>query len=525
MGSNLTPTSEKDLNGFLFARSGGQPQHADLREIKQSIDLSSNQLSGIRDIGELLFSNSKFTKQVSIGDYRRAGNIKFSNCEFIENVFFNTLSNIEFTECIFRKNLTLNINDLKAKRELSDFTIDGTFHVSGSPGVSIVLRNINVSSGINNQELIISADIMHPVFDNVWFKKIHFEPPGTIKDGASFNNMNVEELILGNQIIEPVIRIMGSYINMFWFGGAAGVKRSLQISSKSFIGYSSMSLKDFESIEISDCIIDFLHIDNKNKPDDVFTIQRSTILYLQFQKVINTGLITLRDIEMPGKGRLTIIECNLGKIDFINCDFSKAFLEFENSKISEAFLSEADFPRVVRISDKKNFRQAQLAFGQLSTAFQKQGDTVRALEYQSREIAAHFREIGSNFPKWKYFKDIFTWLNLLLNLISNRFGRNWALGLVFSVIVGLFFFSALLVSTGKYVWSWEPTWDWELMPAFLKFMNPLRFIDTETLFRIGQIDQNITLNKWSYLCDFLGRVFVAYGYYQTIQAFRRYGRK
>jgi len=27
------------------------------------------------------------------------------------------------------------------------------------------------------------------------------------------------------------------------------------------------------------------------------------------------------------------------------------------------------------------------------------------------------------------------------------------------------------------------------------------------------------------LWDFLGRIFVAYGFYQTIQAFRRYGRK
>jgi hypothetical protein len=67
---------------------------------------------------------------------------------------------------------------------------------------------------------------------------------------------------------------------------------------------------------------------------------------------------------------------------------------------------------------------------------------------------------------------------------------------------------------------------WEYFASFLKFMNPLRYFETENLFKLTE-DKKLpaTLNNLSYLWDFLGRIFVTYGYYQTIQAFRKFGRK
>jgi hypothetical protein len=56
-------------------------------------------------------------------------------------------------------------------------------------------------------------------------------------------------------------------------------------------------------------------------------------------------------------------------------------------------------------------------------------------------------------------------------------------------------------------------------------MNPLRFFELDALFNNTSKEDNIKLDGRSYLADFGGRIFVAYGYYQTIQAFRRFGRK
>jgi hypothetical protein len=56
-------------------------------------------------------------------------------------------------------------------------------------------------------------------------------------------------------------------------------------------------------------------------------------------------------------------------------------------------------------------------------------------------------------------------------------------------------------------------------------MNPLRFFELESIFKVGQERPFLSLSGWSYFWDLWGRVFVAYGFYQTIQAFRKYGRK
>ena len=88
-----------------------------------------------------------------------------------------------------------------------------------------------------------------------------------------------------------------------------------------------------------------------------------------------------------------------------------------------------------------------------------------------------------------------------------------------------------LVTILKSRGSYEPTppngtWrcDPRLIASLFRFMNPLRIFDLETLFtQHGKTF--VTLTGTSYLFDLLGRITLTYGYYQTIQAFRRFGRK
>ena len=123
-----------------------------------------------------------------------------------------------------------------------------------------------------------------------------------------------------------------------------------------------------------------------------------------------------------------------------------------------------------------------------------------------------------------FSSDCFQKISLWLNSISNDFGRNWIRGAIFSFGVGLLFFCCLLVSTNSYKWG-LPIFEKGLLPAYLKFMNPLRFYELETIFNNTPKQGIIKLTGLSYLSDFAGRIFIAYGYYQTIQAFRRFGRK
>jgi hypothetical protein len=195
-------------------------------------------------------------------------------------------------------------------------------------------------------------------------------------------------------------------------------------------------------------------------------------------------------------------------------------LEFENSKMTEAFLAESDFPKSIILGGQINNYQAQLVFGQLTTVYSKQGDTVRALEYQSRELEAHYNTLEWLENRLPYIR--FDKINLWLNKWSNNFGRYWMRGVLFTFSSGFLLFLALMISTTEYKLG-KASWNGQLLPAFLKFMNPIRFFDLDKLFdNSGEV---ISLTPTSYILDFLARVLIAYGFYQTIQAFRRFGRK
>jgi hypothetical protein len=109
-----------------------------------------------------------------------------------------------------------------------------------------------------------------------------------------------------------------------------------------------------------------------------------------------------------------------------------------------------------------------------------------------------------------------------LNKLSNDFGRNWFRGLFFTIASGLILFIILLLTIKEFHLVLLPPYNGHWIEPFLKFMNPLRHFDTDDLF---SSDKKLHLNSFSYAIDFTARIVVAYGVYQTIQAFRRFGKK
>lgn len=329
--------------------------------------------------------------------------------------------------------------------------------------------------------------------------------------GGVFESLTSASFVINNTVLgSPFALSNVSISDRMGIGIVTGDKRSLTIN-RGEIGTIDLPLNYLEKAEILNCRCDTILLRDAHKKDSLLSIEKVTFKHLLFRKVFNYGQISLKELKISKDAKVSLLSSNLGKTDFINCRFSGAILEFENSKIVECFLSESDFPENILINGAKNYAQAQLAFGQLTTAFQKQGDTIRALEYQAREVEAHFWGITP------WHSDPLTKFNLGLNWLSNDFGRNWLRGVFFSFSVGVIFFVLILMSSCAFFCI--PKIQENLVSTFLMFMNPLRFIDLERLF------SELKLNNWSYLWDFLGRIAVAYGYYQTIQAFRRFGRK
>lgn len=108
-------------------------------------------------------------------------------------------------------------------------------------------------------------------------------------------------------------------------------------------------------------------------------------------------------------------------------------------------------------------------------------------------------------------------LILQLNKLSNDFGTDWSKGILFTLIVTLITFCLII---GSLKIDLELQWSNEGFNNFVKNLFVVHNItEWKNLYFFGELIQG-----WSFLILFIGRIFIGYGYYQTIQAFRKYGK-
>lgn len=108
---------------------------------------------------------------------------------------------------------------------------------------------------------------------------------------------------------------------------------------------------------------------------------------------------------------------------------------------------------------------------------------------------------------------------LFLNKNSNDFGVSWIVGVNFTILVGLITYLPIL---GYLYQNNCISFDLSInglgnfFQNFGEILNPLKWTNL-CLF-------NTEPTGWIYVWIFIGRIFIGYGYYQTIQAFRKYGK-
>lgn len=108
-------------------------------------------------------------------------------------------------------------------------------------------------------------------------------------------------------------------------------------------------------------------------------------------------------------------------------------------------------------------------------------------------------------------------LILQLNKLSNDFGTDWSRGILFTLIVTLMTFSLIIASLKI---DLELQWSNEGLNNLIK--NVFVVHNVTEWKNLYFFDKEI--QGWSFLILFIGRIFIGYGYYQTIQAFRKYGK-
>lgn len=219
-----------------------------------------------------------------------------------------------------------------------------------------------------------------------------------------------------------------------------------------------------------------------------------------------------------------------------NKTLSNSIISFENAEFSQALdISRANFwcklnfwgAKIVWTSDdmelyqtdnineascKENneaLKRLRESCRIIKNEFTKDNNAIEALEYHKSEMTLYLKELKSKKKKEER-------ITLWFNKVSNYFGTSWARGLIFTLLATLLFYILFLLSLTHYLaFDCSGVAISATIKHFVEFLN----ITNWSIKPFGVENYN-----WAYLVLFIGRIFIGYGYYQTIQAFRKYGK-
>ncbi len=252
------------------------------------------------------------------------------------------------------------------------------------------------------------------------------------------------------------------------------------------------------------------------------TIKRSGINALEFETFVNHGKINFIDSKtaLPNfvkansdTNYLTAKDSILDNINFHFFDLNTfRHIQFINTNILGMKLFHypiklANYSENLNLLpclvDERDFNiNAKFAYNQFRLLAERNGDTDKSVEYRALELN-YLRRTKSNEADR---------MLLLLNEISNWHGRNWLLGVFFTLIAGMISFVAYQASLHMFAFC-DLNW----------LGDYIRYIATYPKLQLDGYTENA--NFLTDIARLFGIIFMGYGIFQTISAFRKYSRK
>ncbi|MES2331196.1 MAG: hypothetical protein V4539_16445 [Bacteroidota bacterium] len=479
------------------------------RNIKFNTDIIVNSKS-ILKFTEVRFENCHFLLDCQMSIFQQT---HFSSCMFDEQhrLVYN-IDRANYNFCHFKKAAKLTSNSRIVSLFISDCRFEQKLHIENckifecsiqkSSGTAIVFEDVTIQTKF--------------VFHNIFVEKTQFHNLKT-NCFVSIAGCEMQQLALMGGHQSSAFGIEKCNVNTLSLFTDA--EASIAINYCDF-AKTSIGINNIRELNIISSSFGVFLMDGRLGKDCYVSFLDCKVDDLTFRRLKNMGVIEFNHTVF--NNNVVFESSDLGRTDFVLCFLSGANCSFTNSKFTDLFLAETEFPEKIFSNGTVDYLQAQLVFGQLRTVYEKMGDTAKSLEYHSRELHAQYMLLKWKSPIFPYVN--FTKLNLALNKLSNDFGRNWARAIVVSIlIVGIPLFYLLVLSTTKYSFGFPLGWNNGFVGSFLKFMNPIRSTDLEKIF--DPVGGAIGITWLTHCIDFISRIFLAYCYYQVIQAFRRYGRK
>ncbi|MDR6373029.1 uncharacterized protein YjbI with pentapeptide repeats [Chryseobacterium bernardetii] len=201
-----------------------------------------------------------------------------------------------------------------------------------------------------------------------------------------------------------------------------------------------------------------------------------------------------------------------GTISYFDVSLKDFESEKENGKVEyESFIS------VNAIIPLKNKRET---YRILKNNYEKLSNNSESLEMKELEMKTLLEEVKGRFMSKISLGNFSEYILLLLNRLSNNYGNSYLYGIIFTAVVALVFFYLSVINTNMFFFDSKLCIEKEAFiegsKYFWQFILPIH--------RFDYLGNGCGLEYYAgfYLFDFLGRIFVGYGMYQTIQAFRKH---
>lgn len=214
------------------------------------------------------------------------------------------------------------------------------------------------------------------------------------------------------------------------------------------------------------------------------------------EQIIFRGTVFKKGLDLS----LTILEGELQTYDMR--------LNFETYKAQK--VAEEDYEVSVTETGDIPYRNKVETYRILKYAAFSRQDIVSGYEYSKYETLAYSDTLGF----WKWAEKINVWLNSK----SNLHGTSWTRGILFTTLVGLIFFQFTLLFYGATF-----SLDYDNVSAATKFfMYYLNVAHKPDFIDEAYGKDTSSSRSLYYVFDFLGRIFISYGIYQTAAAFRKH---
>ena len=492
------------------------------------------------ELHNISFAESIFNSEITSFQFSKIYDGTFYKTEFQENVLFNSfgnnpkteIQNTSFKKAIFNKQANfqqvLFFNNIFFENTLfkgDTFFLEAKFY--------------QINNNINNEyknKLQENNDIKKKLevnfkksnfIGNIYFSEAFFETDVDFS-GSQFNTISFENAIFDRNVrfhkttFNNNIVFFNTSFNKLVEFYRAHFYKPIQFHFTDFLDRAIFSSTEFDEE------VQFLHC----------TVDSNS--YIRFESATFKKSLDISRSNFNDKANFWNIELEEGDT-------------FTSSKYQN------DFDEKAKTESTKNtptiYKKIRETYRIIKSNFYSQNNKIEALKFSKREILVYEKEVKSLSTDK---------ILLLANKFSNNYGTNWVKGLLFTMLSGFITYSTILYIEEKvnstysillicvlFVVIMSKTENikeilqkvffvffcclyvtilcfcntpfainWELfIEHYLKVLNVIDLKPFEK-----EENSIFNLSGLSYLFLFIGRIFIGYGYYQTIQAFRKFGK-